>query len=349
MGNQLFSCCNPGGSKDRDGNAGYDRLHANGAINTQPPVRGEAGRYRSNATQRPGTTCGGRGQPRSNPWVRTRNVGHGNGSSSGTEAAFGYAQHETAATATATTTTTTSKTPSGRYLQSTGASTSQHNDGNGVRAKGRAPLGGGATAAVNKDTAYGFTGARPHAPGAGNGAAFGHGGIRPGTAGGNARPTGPRIVHAHPNDQRQVTGSGSDPRLGGGRGRTQLGGGMGRGGGGGRFGMAALAATTAGGGAAGRGMSMPKAQQQGGSTGSVLAKYEMKEVLGVGSTSTCYRCVNRSTRKQFACKVRSAGQDWRCVSESWGKEGRQWKLCIPCRTVQCAFSCVCLCCMLRDT
>ncbi|CAN0381690.1 unnamed protein product [Pylaiella littoralis] len=37
--------------------------------------------------------------------------------------------------------------------------------------------------------------------------------------------------------------------------------------------------------------------------GTVLAKYEMKEVLGVGSTSKCYRCVNRKSKKQFACKV----------------------------------------------
>eukprot|EP00904_Undaria_pinnatifida_P003902 jgi/Undpi1/13512/HiC_scaffold_8.g03171.m1 len=29
----------------------------------------------------------------------------------------------------------------------------------------------------------------------------------------------------------------------------------------------------------------------------------MREVLGVGSTSTCYRCVNRRSKKQFACKV----------------------------------------------
>ncbi|CAM9388887.1 unnamed protein product, partial [Ectocarpus sp. 6 AP-2014] len=29
----------------------------------------------------------------------------------------------------------------------------------------------------------------------------------------------------------------------------------------------------------------------------------MKEVLGVGSTSKCYRCVNRRSRKEFACKV----------------------------------------------
>ncbi|CAN0200077.1 unnamed protein product, partial [Hapterophycus canaliculatus] len=37
--------------------------------------------------------------------------------------------------------------------------------------------------------------------------------------------------------------------------------------------------------------------------GTVLAKYELKEVLGVGSTSKCYRCINRRNRKQFACKV----------------------------------------------
>lgn len=37
--------------------------------------------------------------------------------------------------------------------------------------------------------------------------------------------------------------------------------------------------------------------------GTVLAKYEMKEILGEGSTAKCYRCVNRRNKKQFACKV----------------------------------------------
>jgi len=32
-------------------------------------------------------------------------------------------------------------------------------------------------------------------------------------------------------------------------------------------------------------------------------KYEMKEVLGVGSTSTCHKCVERATGVEFACKI----------------------------------------------
>ena len=32
-------------------------------------------------------------------------------------------------------------------------------------------------------------------------------------------------------------------------------------------------------------------------------KYELLEVLGVGSTSTCNRCVNRETGQNYACKI----------------------------------------------
>ena len=35
----------------------------------------------------------------------------------------------------------------------------------------------------------------------------------------------------------------------------------------------------------------------------LLKKYQMCEVLGVGSTSVCHRCVERKTGKAFACKV----------------------------------------------
>jgi hypothetical protein len=37
--------------------------------------------------------------------------------------------------------------------------------------------------------------------------------------------------------------------------------------------------------------------------GVMHARYELCEVLGVGSTSTVYRCVNRRTNESFACKV----------------------------------------------
>mmetsp|Transcript_15077 Transcript_15077/g.21516 ORF Transcript_15077/g.21516 Transcript_15077/m.21516 type:complete len:524 (-) Transcript_15077:323-1894(-) len=35
----------------------------------------------------------------------------------------------------------------------------------------------------------------------------------------------------------------------------------------------------------------------------MLKKYELREVLGVGSTSTCHRCVRRSSGRSYACKV----------------------------------------------
>mmetsp|Transcript_67449 Transcript_67449/g.99990 ORF Transcript_67449/g.99990 Transcript_67449/m.99990 type:complete len:386 (+) Transcript_67449:601-1758(+) len=35
----------------------------------------------------------------------------------------------------------------------------------------------------------------------------------------------------------------------------------------------------------------------------LYAKYDLCEVLGVGSTSTCHRCVNRQTQQSYACKV----------------------------------------------
>jgi tRNA A-37 threonylcarbamoyl transferase component Bud32 len=35
----------------------------------------------------------------------------------------------------------------------------------------------------------------------------------------------------------------------------------------------------------------------------LLKKYQMCEVLGVGSTSICHRCVDRNTGKPFACKI----------------------------------------------
>lgn len=35
----------------------------------------------------------------------------------------------------------------------------------------------------------------------------------------------------------------------------------------------------------------------------LLAKYELLEVLGVGSTSAVHRCRNRNTLKEFACKI----------------------------------------------
>ena len=36
---------------------------------------------------------------------------------------------------------------------------------------------------------------------------------------------------------------------------------------------------------------------------SIFSKYEMREVIGVGSTSTCHKIVNKQHNKLFACKV----------------------------------------------
>lgn len=35
----------------------------------------------------------------------------------------------------------------------------------------------------------------------------------------------------------------------------------------------------------------------------LMKKYQMCEVLGVGSTSVCHRCVDRNTGRSFACKI----------------------------------------------
>jgi hypothetical protein len=40
-----------------------------------------------------------------------------------------------------------------------------------------------------------------------------------------------------------------------------------------------------------------------GSRSGFFLKYEMKEEIGVGSTSKCFRCVRKSDGKTFACKV----------------------------------------------
>lgn len=115
------------------------------------------------------------------------------------------------------------------------------------------------------------------------------------------RSAGPRVAHAHPNDHPQAMVAGADSKRMSSRGRAQVLG-VGRPGGG-RFGTAAYPASGAMGvqGRAGRGIPRPIP----GASGSLLAKYELREMLGVGSTSKCYRCVNRLTRKQFACKVRT--------------------------------------------
>jgi len=44
-----------------------------------------------------------------------------------------------------------------------------------------------------------------------------------------------------------------------------------------------------------------KIKQQNGNE--LLKKYQLFEVLGVGSTSVCHRCIQRSTGKSFACKI----------------------------------------------
>jgi chorismate synthase len=39
------------------------------------------------------------------------------------------------------------------------------------------------------------------------------------------------------------------------------------------------------------------------SDGTFASKYELKEIVGVGSTSSCHRCVRKSDSSHFACKV----------------------------------------------
>ncbi|GMI39765.1 hypothetical protein TeGR_g8276, partial [Tetraparma gracilis] len=43
--------------------------------------------------------------------------------------------------------------------------------------------------------------------------------------------------------------------------------------------------------------------RRGASPGQLTDKYVLKEVLGVGSTSTCHRCLSISTSRAYACKV----------------------------------------------
>lgn len=123
------------------------------------------------------------------------------------------------------------------------------------------------------------------------------------------------MPRAHPNDHQQrwqqhqaaaaaggahaAAGGAGDLRMGG-RGGVQQYGGVGAAArGGGRFGAGAFGAGVGARGFTGK--TMPRAVPA--AAGTVLAKYEMKEVLGVGSTSKCYRCVSRRSKKQFACKV----------------------------------------------
>lgn len=180
----------------------------------------------------------------------------------------------------------------------------------------KAAVGGSTGGNNNGNTTVSFSSSSTHARPRGNantnGVAFAQQQTPSDTssaAGAATRPA--RIVHAHPNnDSRQGIMSGAG--AGSGRGNRGRGGASTRGRG--RFGVVAFGAAGAAGAgvrglSAARGMPRPVPAASEG----ILAKYEMKEVLGVGSTSTCYRCINRSTRKQYACKVGGGG--WRvwCV------------------------------------
>lgn len=112
------------------------------------------------------------------------------------------------------------------------------------------------------------------------------------------------MPRAHPNDQQRWAAGGGGAHAGdnmrlSGRGGVQKYGGAGATARvGGRFGVG-VGGGAGGGGVAGKTV----ARAVPAVAGTVLAKYEMKEVLGVGSTSRCYRCVNRRSKKEFACKV----------------------------------------------
>ncbi|CAM9304236.1 unnamed protein product [Chrysoparadoxa australica] len=86
---------------------------------------------------------------------------------------------------------------------------------------------------------------------------------------------------------------------------------MGRGRGGGVSGAngrpnANKASRGRGGTAIGRGLgraNMEETKSRCSAEAEVMSLFDIKEVLGVGSTSTCYRAVSKSTGKEFACKV----------------------------------------------
>lgn len=301
MGNQLFSCCDPGGRRrNRDGGkVKYNQLQDNG---TQTSLT--SGGTPPDAAAYPAGVHGG-ATSRKHP-SRSREPPP-------PEAQGGYSLSE--ATSGSSASATDEYPPGNRPQREVSLGSPMSNQ---RRAEDTA---GAAGVAVYHDAASNGGDSRKGTAGRGssgtmhlgaNGVAAATAAVGRGSRPAGARPAGQRVVHAHPND-RHFGQPGSSSQAGadgivrqGGRGVVSYGAGGGGARGGSRFGAAVAAAAAAGvdmGGAPGRGM--PRAVPA--APGTVLAKYEIKEVLGIGSTSTCYRCVNRRNKKQFACKVCGAG------------------------------------------
>lgn len=114
----------------------------------------------------------------------------------------------------------------------------------------------------------------------------------------------PPLLYTYANPQpRTVPGSPASSAGGSGRGGAGGGGGASVGGKGGGPQQKGLGG--GGGSASGsasqqqQGQAQQSQEQQGGFHG----KYELSDVIGVGSTSTVHRCLERATGKEFACKI----------------------------------------------
>eukprot|EP00752_Nemacystus_decipiens_P014646 g13043.t1 len=293
MGN-LFSCCHPGRKEEEPGGSKTDRLlqdsstqtgvcaaeeETHGSTLDQPKGRGQSEETSGILIekQQSGTTRG---------TTRSSSSSSG-GSSSGSHPAepaamIGSAPHLQAVPGSAPACKAARAAPTGAQ-------------GSALPAPATSSGYGGAERGVGGMSARGF----PTGPSTGANGAAGAG-----AALALVHRSGGAMPRAHPNDQRWAGGGGAahpgDIRLSG-RGAVQKYGGAGAVARGGRFGGVGVGvgAAAAGSGFAGRtgARAVPAA------AGTVLAKYEMKEVLGVGSTSKCYRCINRRSKKQFACKV----------------------------------------------
>eukprot|EP00903_Cladosiphon_okamuranus_P006192 g6089.t1 len=295
MGN-LFSCCHPGRKEGEQDGCKTDRLVRDNSTQTRWCVADEE-THRSTLEQPKG-----RGVREETPGILVEKqqsgviLGTGRGSSS---RSGGSSSGSRPAEPPATTTSAQDVQAAGPASSSSSAST----------ACAAAPASGAQGNALPA-TSSGHSGAER---GAGGMAARGYQAGPSTGANGSSYSAGPTpaamsshraagaMPRAHPNDQQRWAAAGGGAHAGdnmrlGGRGGVQKFGGAGATAGvGGRFGVGVGRA----GGLAGRTVAraVPAAP------GTVLAKYEMKEVLGVGSTSKCYRCVNRRSKKQFACKV----------------------------------------------
>lgn len=313
MGNQLFSCCLPGENKQSSGSGdkvGYARLQG-GKFGAGPNDVGTVTTGLSDKHSDLRDEVGdGNKRSASSAAVDVRSsaeISLANGaSSSSSSCSSGNTRYEGEPT---TKSPDEEKAP--KHNQNSDVVTHENGGSSNNFNRNHTPNAVYGTSNVYSSTSRGPPGSKK----ATNGLPLSHpqairGVVSSATGGMATRPS--RIVHAHPNnDQRQgmIAGAG----LGG---RAQQFAGTGAVGAAGARGGGRLGAVTAiGGGGGVRGFPGPRGMQRAvpAASSGVMAKYEMKEVLGVGSTSTCYRCVNRHTRKQYACKVRRGGV---CVCES---------------------------------